>query len=64
MCLQTLIFYLHISQQGYDCKNKFIATQGPKPGTVDDFWRMIWEKKCYVVVMIANVVEAARVSYV
>ena len=60
----TNLNFLPTYQQGYDCKNKFIATQGPKPGTVDDFWRMIWEKKCYVVVMIANVVEAARVSYV
>ncbi|XP_061083727.1 receptor-type tyrosine-protein phosphatase epsilon-like isoform X2 [Conger conger] len=42
---------------GYKDKNKFIAAQGPKPETVADFWRMIWEQKTTTIVMLTNVKE-------
>ncbi|TRY59645.1 hypothetical protein DNTS_027387, partial [Danionella cerebrum] len=42
---------------GYRVKNKFIAAQGPKPETVGDFWRMVWEQKCATVVMLTNTRE-------
>ncbi|KAM9466254.1 protein tyrosine phosphatase receptor type Eb isoform 2-T2 [Clarias gariepinus] len=42
---------------GYKEKNKFIATQGPKPETVADFWRMVWEHKTATIVMLTNVRE-------
>ena len=32
----------------------YIATQFPLENTVNDFWRMIWEKKSNCVVMLAN----------
>ncbi|KAH0623652.1 hypothetical protein JD844_006649 [Phrynosoma platyrhinos] len=43
--------------QGYKEKNKFIAAQGPKQDTVNDFWRMIWEQKSATIVMLTNVKE-------
>ncbi|TRY56491.1 hypothetical protein DNTS_008781 [Danionella cerebrum] len=42
---------------GYKDKNKFIAAQGPKPDTVADFWRMIWEQKSSTIVMLTNLKE-------
>ncbi|KAL6478177.1 hypothetical protein MHYP_G00140120 [Metynnis hypsauchen] len=42
---------------GYREKNKFIAAQGPKPETVADFWRMVWEQKSATIVMLTNTRE-------
>ncbi|KAM3855913.1 receptor-type tyrosine-protein phosphatase eta [Vipera latastei] len=45
---------------GYNAKKEFIAAQGPLPNTVQDFWRMIWEKKIYTVVMLTKCIEQGR----
>nr|DBA14996.1 TPA: hypothetical protein GDO54_004263 [Pyxicephalus adspersus] len=42
---------------GYKEKNKFIAAQGPKQDTVNDFWRMVWEQKSATIVMLTNLKE-------
>ncbi|XP_058858760.1 phosphatidylinositol phosphatase PTPRQ-like [Acipenser ruthenus] len=47
---------------GYDSKKKFIAAQGPLPGTVNDFWRMIWEQNVYTLVMLTRCNEQGRVK--
>uniref|UniRef100_A0A671QJZ6 protein-tyrosine-phosphatase n=1 Tax=Sinocyclocheilus anshuiensis TaxID=1608454 RepID=A0A671QJZ6_9TELE len=37
---------------GYKSREEFIAAQCPLPTTVDEFWRMIWEKNVYTIVML------------
>ncbi|KAM6960599.1 phosphatidylinositol phosphatase PTPRQ [Aplochiton taeniatus] len=46
---------------GYLCPNEFIATQGPLPGTVADFWRMIWETRTRTVAMLTQCYEKGRI---
>ncbi|XP_066217649.1 receptor-type tyrosine-protein phosphatase eta [Saccopteryx leptura] len=45
---------------GYHSKRDFIATQGPLPNTLKDFWRMVWEKNVHAIVMLTKCVEQGR----
>lgn len=40
---------------GWHRRNAYIATQGPVPGAFADFWRMVWEQKVGVIVMVTKV---------
>jgi len=43
--------------QGYRKRNAYIATQGPLPSTVNDFWQMVWEYESKCIVMLCNLQE-------
>lgn len=49
---------------GYNKPNHYIATQGPLPNTVHDFWRMVWEQKSRTIVMMTQLEERGRVKCV
>ncbi|XP_063582107.1 receptor-type tyrosine-protein phosphatase C isoform X5 [Pongo abelii] len=45
---------------GFKEPRKYIAAQGPRDETIDDFWRMIWEQKATVIVMVTRCEEGNR----
>ncbi|XP_036431711.1 receptor-type tyrosine-protein phosphatase eta-like isoform X8 [Colossoma macropomum] len=47
---------------GYNSKKEYIAAQGPLPATVNEFWRMIWEKHVQTIVMLTKCNEQGRVK--
>uniref|UniRef100_A0A4W4FQU8 Receptor-type tyrosine-protein phosphatase F n=1 Tax=Electrophorus electricus TaxID=8005 RepID=A0A4W4FQU8_ELEEL len=47
---------------GYRKQNAYIATQGPLPETLTDFWRMVWEQRTCTVVMMTRLEEKSRVK--
>jgi len=40
----------------------YIATQGPLPHTTYDFWRMVWEQKSSIILMLTKLIEDGRVK--
>ncbi|XP_040265825.1 receptor-type tyrosine-protein phosphatase beta isoform X1 [Bufo bufo] len=47
---------------GNNFRREYIATQGPLPGTKDDFWKMVWEQNVHNTVMVTQCVEKGRVK--
>lgn len=39
-----------------------LLPQGPLPGTVLDFWQMVWQEKTSVIVMLTGLVEQNKVE--
>ena len=47
--------------QGPEGYVNYIAAQGPLPGTVFDFWRMVWYSYATVIVMVCKEIEMGKV---
>ena len=47
--------------QGYKQQRAFIIAQSPMQSTVRDFWKMVYDRKCGVIVMLSALVEAGKV---
>ncbi|XP_029909443.1 receptor-type tyrosine-protein phosphatase beta isoform X2 [Myripristis murdjan] len=47
---------------GNNFRREYIATQGPLPGTKDDFWKMVLEQNVHNIVMVTQCVEKGRVK--
>ncbi|XP_077463802.1 protein tyrosine phosphatase receptor type Fa [Stigmatopora argus] len=47
---------------GYRKQNAYIATQGPLPDTLADFWRLVWEQRAATVVMMTRLEEKSRIK--
>ncbi|WAR09487.1 PTPRB-like protein, partial [Mya arenaria] len=48
--------------RGFHYQREYIATQGPLPGTIDDFWRMVWEQNVMMIVMLTQCKEGNKVK--
>ncbi|KAL5022478.1 hypothetical protein ScPMuIL_001633, partial [Solemya velum] len=42
---------------GCESERDYIASQGPKPDTLEDTWRMVVQEKCGKIVMLTNLLE-------
>ena len=54
--------YINASPINIFMNRYFISTQGPKKETINDFWTMVWEHKCNVIVMLCNQKEGGRLK--
>ena len=47
--------------QGYKQQRAFIIAQSPMESTARDFWKMVHDRKCGVIVMLCDLIEDEEV---
>lgn len=57
----STVYYLTCIK-GYNSKKAFIVAQSPMESTSMDFWMMIMERECSVIVMLCGLKENEQVS--
>ena len=45
----------------YEIVKVFVLCAAPAPGTVDDFWQMIWDQNMVMVIMLTKTMEGTKV---
>ena len=61
----TLLLYFTnciFVSQGYKQQRAFIIAQSPMESTARDFWKMVHDRKCGVIVMLCDLVEDGEVA--
>jgi len=48
--------------KGYKQYKGFIVTQAPMENTCQDFWKMVFERGCGLIVMLSDLVENGEVT--
>ena len=48
--------------QGYKQYKRFIIAQAPMKNTCQDFWKMVFERECGLIVMLSDLLENGEVT--
>ncbi|XP_056003186.1 receptor-type tyrosine-protein phosphatase kappa-like isoform X1 [Ostrea edulis] len=48
--------------ENMDGKREYIASQGPRPNTLVDHWRIIWQEHVQYIVMLTNLIEGPKIK--